>query len=484
MTALLFFLLKLTSDPAYDKWSIMFKRNIVLLTLACFFLMSGYCFAEIPEESYSRNIDGMLYCGNDSAQTCYGRKGGKEGYFALIEEKSPGNWTVKAITDNNNGVRDNPNQEIIYFGKYLASVGLYYSCGTGDKCDIVANGADSGHFSCQDQLQKQSVAYSPCSSKFSIQHTHFLGDTYTIDISKLADVVKRLNLVEKVKEFKANKENVQGQCRTFKSRIKISPEIVDLTGTVKKPDIVDNEIKEGCDTSNLNDSTYHVSLSARDRYATVEISPATYDLKYNTEGYFLRPRVTVLKRTFFGVAPNKIYENHDLSITLRKIKIASLYTTDIEFVLDFVNKSDSAIAIDEIALHINDLVFTKRYSLELPPKVAKYGKIFLVGEKRGQSSKDIQSAVKTIDVTGDKSLFDSLTIELGIEVKYTLDNTGHRFNGNDRYLYVDIADGSPPDSQRMFPEEQPKSASPKDRQKRGKRGSRPLNQPIEPDNQN
>ena len=454
----------------------MSERNIVVLTLLCFFLLSSYCLAQIPEESYSRNIDGIIYCGNDSAQTFYRSKDGKQGYFALIEEKSPDNWIVKAITDNNNLTRDNLNQEIIYFSEYLSSIRLYYSCGTGDTCDIVANGSDSGHFTCRDQFQKQSIAYSPCSSKFSIKHTHFLGETYTIDVSKLADVVKRLNLVEKIREFKANKENVQGECRTFKNRIKISPEIIDLTGTVKKPDIVDIEIKEGCDTSNLGDSTYHVALSARDKYSEVEINPATYDVKYNTEGYVLRPKMTVLKKTFFGVAPNKAYESRDVTVTLRKVKMASLYTNDIEFVLDFINKSDSAISIDEISLHINDLVFTPKISpIELPPKSAKYGKVFRVGEKRGQSSKDIQAALKTINVSGDKSLFDVLTIQLGIGAKYNFDNTGHSFNGNDRFLYVDIADDSPPDSQRMFPVEQPGKDAQKDRPKRNKRGSRLLN---------
>src|SRR5208283_2322511 len=274
------------------------KRNIVLITLLCFFLLSGYCLAETPEESFSRNIDGIIYYGNDSAQTFYVRKQGKEGYFALIEEQSPDSWIVKAVTDNSNVTRDNLNQEIIYFGKYLASIGLYYSCGTGDMCNIVANGAYSGHFSCPDQIQKQSTVYSPCNSKFSVRHAHFLGDTYTIDVSKLADVVKRLNLVEKVKEFKANKEKVQVECRTFKDSIKISPEIIDLTGTVKQPNIVDTEINEDCDSSALKDSTYHVALTARDKHSKVEISPAEYDLKYNAEGYLLRPKVTVLKRTF------------------------------------------------------------------------------------------------------------------------------------------------------------------------------------------
>src|SRR5208283_3528742 len=156
---------------------------------------------------------------NDSAQTFYGRKEGKDGYYALIEEQSPGKWIAKAITDNVSIARDNLNQEIIYFGKYLASVGLYYSCGTGDTCYIVADGAYSGHFSCPEQIQKQSITYSPCASKFSVKHAHLIGDTYTIDVSKLADVVKRLKLLEKVREFKANKESVQGECRTFKNKI-------------------------------------------------------------------------------------------------------------------------------------------------------------------------------------------------------------------------------------------------------------------------
>src|SRR5208283_1397864 len=164
--------------------------------------------------------------------------------------------------DNVSIARDNLNQEIIYFGKYLASVGLYYSCGTGDTCYIVADGAYSGHFSCPEQIQKQSITYSPCASKFSVRHAHLIGDTYTIDVSKLADVVKRLKLLEKVREFKANKESVQGECRTFKNKIKISPEIIDLTGTVKKQDVVDSEITEDCASSNLNDSTYQVELAA------------------------------------------------------------------------------------------------------------------------------------------------------------------------------------------------------------------------------
>ena len=455
------------------------KRNIVLLTMLCFFLLSSYCLAEIPEESFSRNIDGIFYYGNDSAQTLYSRKEGTEGYLALVEEQSPNNWIVKTITDNNSITRENPNQEIIHFGKYLASVGLYYSCGTGDMCDIVGNGAYSGHFSCPDQSQqKQSIVYSPCSSRFSVRHSHFLGVTYTIDVSKLVDVVTRLNLVEKVREFKANKEKVQGACRTFKDRIKISPEIIDLTGTVKQPNILAMEINEDCDSSTLKDSTYHVALTAQDKHSIVEIIPSTYDLKYNAEGYLLHPKITVLKKTFFEVKPNKTFENKDIAITLKKVKMASPDSNDIVFTLDIANKSDNAISIDEISLHINNLdltpVLSSISSRKLPPQSVKNGINFIIREKNGQSTKAIQSAVQAINVSGDKSLFSVLTIQLGIEVKYNSANSGQSLKSAAQFLYMDIAADSPPDAQIGLPVDQLKSESQQEKPQKRMRGSTPF----------
>lgn len=113
-------------------------------------------------------------------------------------------------------------------------------------------------------------------------------------------------------------------------------------------------------------------------------------------------------------------------------------------------------------------------SIKLPPKTAKNGIMFRIGEKNGQSPKTMQSAVQAINVSGDKLLFNVLTIQLGVGVKYNFDNTRQTFISDDRFLYVDVADDSPPATPTVLPVEQFKSDSQQEKPQKRMRGSRPF----------
>jgi len=100
--------------------------------------------------------------------------------------------------------------------------------------------------------------------------------------------------------------------------------------------------------------------------------------------------------------------------------------------------------------------------------------MFRIGEKNGQSPKTMQSAVQAINVSGDKLLFNVLTIQLGVGVKYNFDNTRQTFISDDRFLYVDVADDSPPATPTVLPVEQFKSDSQQEKPQKRMRGSRPF----------
>lgn len=323
------------------------------------------------------------------------------GFLVLIEEKANNVWVIKKISQRPIK-RENLQQEILYVDDYFIET-CYESF-------VIAKGPA---FDCLIRSDKRST-YNPCNSKLT--STVGLG-VVNIDARKIADIVKQTNLIDKVEEEKQKCKELRSAVENFvKSKITIEPIIVDKSGFYKGEELISvykdyynykDEKKSNllrC-PFDLTEIDYTILIISRlGSPYSIKIDPPSYKLKHNSEGYVLRPTVTVNGKTFENVFPRYVNEDAYLRLEFDGKNI------------NFTNKSDKFLQIKSISTYYNDEItsIALEKDIELPPQstIKRQLSIFEIASDR------IVRLARYQNVTKDSAL--QQNISFGFAVKYRI----------------------------------------------------------------
>ncbi len=226
---------------------------------------------------------------------------------------------------------------------------------------------------------------SPCNSNFTRSRDIFPAFRI-VDNNKIAQVVKQTGLLSKVNEYVAVQmvaeaesqklrrvaeercQKLQMAAEEFKTKIIIEPQISDRSGFFKTGEpvvsvwttIVQHTLDCPMDLKNVE---YSVSIQ---KFPTsdwdLEIDPSTYNLKYNNDGYYLKPSVTILSKKFSNIYPK--YTNEDKSLRI------DFDGTEVWL----VNKTNNYLQVKSISVYYNGKISDLKLgesALELPPQSTK-----------------------------------------------------------------------------------------------------------------
>lgn len=406
--------------------------RILIIIMIAFSLLSNGCLAGgakmgiLKPEPFNIEGAGIINIGFSGHQT--------DGYYVLIEEISENVWKIKKISESPLNI-ETLNDEILFINKSLNYVQPSFQ-----KWYTIGN--NFIHFSCSGTLGhrfSKKAYYNPCDSKL----TSYLAwaDVY-LNKEKVVNIVNQTNLIAKVSETRERIEKEKEECRKLQSiargfidKIIVEPAITDKSGFYKGEKIANvSKYIAGNLTCpvDLNDVKYSVSVGTYDNYHfTTNIEPKHYELKYNSEGYFLKPTINIVSKTFSELYPQDIFENQSLSIRLNKIKVN--YSGEIEFNINIVNKSDKYISIDLLSFYINNSILTPTLTkIELPPKSFKNDLNFKVSKRIDDKENIFEKAVGAIKVSVTKESAErTMLVSLGVSIKYNIDgiqNTLYKTN--------------------------------------------------------
>lgn len=282
-------------------------------------------------------------------------------FHVLIEEKSDNIWEIQQIAENQKlSVSSPKKQELLYISPTYEKVEPDFGKGKFD-CDASERQKKGWH---------EGRTYNPCDSKLTkinagetaLKKTIFtvfsLGvaalmetNVKAVDEEKLSAIIKQTNLIEKIKEYKKMKDSAQCECQKTQEEVKyffdkivIAPQIIDRSGFYINAKIVEahKEIVNSLTCPiDLKEITYTISIRQVDRRFNINIEPNFYTLKYNLEGYFLKPTVIITSKNFSQVYP--VYTNEDKSV---------LINFDSEKIW-FTNKTEQFIQIKSLAIYYN-----------------------------------------------------------------------------------------------------------------------------------
>jgi len=351
-------------------------------------------------------------------------------FFILIEEKANDVWTINKILKEPIA-RESLQQEILYVKNIDSphpSVETYYE--DYKTALLRASGVPDAHmFDCRAKNQNK-PSYNPCNSKLT---TVYRGDYRLIAGDKIFKIVKQTDIIAKVREIaRLEREEclrVQSIASKFINKIIVEPQITDKSGFYKGEKIVNiskaisGRLTCPIDLGNVN---YSVSMNISGGF-TANIEPKHYRVKYNAEGYFLKPTVTITGKTFKDIFPKYINEDNSLRIEFDGKKIR------------FINKTNNFLQIKAIAIYYNEEVsnftFGDNKALKLPPQASTKEPLLI----KSYTTSDVIKMSKYSSITKDFAM--QQNISFGFAIKYRLvgediDKTLYKQNKYNLYKIV------------------------------------------------
>jgi hypothetical protein len=231
-------------------------------------------------------------------------EGAVVGYYLLIENLG-NQWVIKRISERPIVGRDNTQQEVLYINKELTYLQPFFEKvehfnGVTFECSPLFDDKKS-YTPCNSNLMKVNVGMSIGKNIISAVTTFGLasGSHKAIDREKIASIVQQTNMLAKVKEYQRECDKLKQAVESFKDKIIVNPQIIDksgfYTGDVK---IVRIDTKISGDTCpiDLNKVEYVISIDQVKSNFKINIEPRSYVLKYNSEGYDLKPSIIILSK--------------------------------------------------------------------------------------------------------------------------------------------------------------------------------------------
>jgi len=346
------------------------------------------------------------------------------GYHVLIEEGNSG-WFINKISEKPILNRQNSKQEILYINEALNYVQPYF-----EKVEVF-NGIT---FECTPLLDDKR-SYTPCNSRLMTVNVGMSigkniisavttlglasGTHKAIDTEKISNIIQQTNLITKIREYQQHCDTSKQNALSFMDKIVVFPQIVDKSGFYSDDKIVNinKKINSSLDCPiDLNKIEYLVSINLVETKFKAKIEPSSYVLRYNAEGYQLKPVVTIHARDFVGIYPPYTHEDEYLRI---------------EFdgkLIRFINKTNRYVKIKSITVYYNKDVFNIETSRELPPE--SFNNYPLVtSDNIQQNSNYFNLTVETAKKT---------FLSFGFAIKYTLveqniDRTLYKINEYNLY---------------------------------------------------
>jgi hypothetical protein len=378
-------------------------RRTIFCFIIIFIILSFGCASTAPKQVFLEGAGDITIGFKD-----YSRIGLSDGYYILIEKKSDDDWVIKEIskkpiTLNVKGFTKKVSNEVLYINETLDFVQPYYASHV--LVQFILGG--NPQFECIGMNHYYS--YSPCNSNLTV----IAGPAKEgLNHAKIAKIIKQINLIEKVKEYKEATEDCRNKqliVNDFINKIRVEPQIVDKSGFYKGEKVVNvSKYIAGNLTCpvDLNDVKYSVSVGTCDNYHfTTNIEPKHYELKYNSESYFLKPTVTVVARTFENIFPKYINEDNSLRVECDGSSIL------------FINKTDKFLQIKTISVYYNAEISNFNFgdkSLELAPQAITKEPLLI----KSYITPDIKKMSEYRNITKDSAL--QQNISFGFAVKYRL----------------------------------------------------------------
>jgi hypothetical protein len=279
-------------------------------------------------------------------------------YYVTIE-KGEGGWTVKNF-DIAPPTKWAKPQEIIK-----------YSRNSGYLDDPAFVQTDEWHMSNKNyacKVRSDSSVYTPCNSLFTkFMQTAFFGiagDTiYRLDHASIKQAIDSAG-VRKIVDSCINK--YADQIEDFKSKVTITPVVVDETGIYRKTPDLRLTIKPNgftdCFTQNLGSVEFSVSAAPQDANFDIKLEQSKFTVKYNPAGYNFTPAMRVLDRYFKEYNVNHVFSDKNINVKVKKIS-----QDIVEY--DLSNLTDKFIKIDTISFYLNGkIITTTGLDKELPPE--------------------------------------------------------------------------------------------------------------------
>jgi len=246
--------------------------------------------------------------------------------------------------------------------------------------------------------------YSPRTSKLVSKSNWWGYPKFKINKEKISEIIKQTDLITKVKECQASHTTVNN----FMNSIKIAPEFVDKSGFYKGDSVVNysKKISQQLECPvDLNNIGFTVLISPVTSDFDVAIEPKNYNLKFNAEGYLLKPAITIISKSFKNIYP--VYANEDAAIRME---------FDGNDEIRFINKTNNFIQIKSISIYYNDEISTSNLStpIELPPRAIT--KEYLSVNKYVLSN--VKKFTNYKDMTRDNAA--NRLISFGFAIKYKL----------------------------------------------------------------
>lgn len=416
-------------------------------------LFTALSFSCVPTKSI-KNEESMSHLRIESGIGTYDTKrDGKKkeissgGIFVLIEEKADNVWAINKISKNPI-TRENLQQEILYvkdINSRFTSIETYYE----DHEIAFFKGRDLGipdkyFFDCTAKNQNK-PSYNPCNSRLTSTHTMGLihygpGAFRLIDRDKIAEIIKQIDMVnvyaaelrlerERIEEEKEECRKLQSIAREFIDKIIVEPIIIDKSGFYVGEKIVDVSKKIANTLTcpvNLNNVKYSVSININDNHFATNIEPKHYEFKYNSEGYFLKPIVTIVARTFEDIFPKYINEDNSLRIEFNGRGIR------------FLNKTNNFLQVKSISIYYNGEISNFSFgdkALELAPQATTKEPLLI------KSYATIEIIAKSVYPDMTKSSAMKQNLSFGFAIKYrvveqNIDRTLYKQNEYNLYKIV------------------------------------------------
>jgi hypothetical protein len=408
---------------------------LIIFMIVFSFLVHG-CGEYIDLKPYPYNIggSGVLNIGYPENFKIKPQKG----YYVLIEEISKDTWKIKEISDFPLK-RATVNDEILFVDETFTYVYPPFDRIFEFPSDDYA-GFNCGYY----ERKKELDYYDPCVSKLTKYPDAFKAPRPGLKIlnhEKIKYIISKLNLIDEIK----GKTKELEKCREarsivkdfYKNKIMVTPTIVDKSGfysgekivaaTFEKAKIVtskgiiylDPDIFGLPDVENiylpcpfdLENIEYSVSIrkvefinnNVKNNF-NITIEPAEYKIKYNQEGYLLKPTATIYGKSFKNVFPKYINEDQFLRVEF-----------DGEH-LRFINKTNNFLQIKSISTYYNGEIatFSLKDEIELPPQAFIKEPL----SKKSFLPKDIIEKAGYNNITKDFAMQQYITF--GFAIKYTL----------------------------------------------------------------
>jgi hypothetical protein len=298
-----------------------------------------------------------------------------DGYYLLIEDLGS-QWIIKKISEKPIVGRQNTQQEVLYINKGLTYLQPYfekvkYFNGYTFECSPLLDDKKS-YTPCNSNLMTVNVGMSIGKNIFSAVTTLGVasGSHKAIDREKIADIVQKTNMITKIREYQQQIEDAARECNrlkqiveSFRDKIAVKPQIIDKSGFYTedaKIVSINNKIVGDTCPINLDRVEYVISINQAKSNFKVNIEPNSYVLRYNSEGYELKPSITIISKDFEKVYPQYFNEDDAIRIEFDGKNIR------------LINKTDKYIQIWSITVYYNSKVsnhnFGEKSIIELPPR--------------------------------------------------------------------------------------------------------------------